>query len=334
MIKKSTLVLSLISVIFLMIIFWCFAEAKEIKSEEKITQITHKKIVLGFSQIGDESVWRTANTSSVMSAAKDAGVDILFLDAQQKQENQIKAIRSFIAQQVDIIAFSPIVETGWDSVLEEAKIAGIPVIILDRDIQVKDENLYDTYIGPDFLEEGRKAGRWLSEKCKNSNKPVNVVELKGTADSAPAIQRGKGFREAIESDANIRIIVSENGDFMRSKGKEIMEKILRLHQRNIDVVYAHNDDMALGAIEAMEEYGLKPGKDIMIISVDSIRSAFDAMIAGKLNCSVECNPLQGPQLMKAIVDITAEKTVPRRIMIEEGIFSEETAAKELPNRKY
>lgn len=332
--KKSTLAILLILVISLMIIVWYFIEQKQDRIEESNVQVAHKKIVMGFSQIGDESVWRTANTSSVMSSAKEAGIEILFSNAEQKQENQIKAIRSFIAQQADIITFSPIVETGWDTVLEEAKAAGIPVIILDRDIQVKDEELFTTYIGSDFLEEGRKAGRWLIEKCNNSNKPINVVELKGTAYSAPTIQRSNGFREVIRSDSNIRIVVSENGDFMRSKGKEIMEKILKLQGKGIDVVYAHNDDMALGAIEAIEEYGLKPGKDIMIVSVDAVKSAFDAMIAGKLNCSVECNPLQGPQLMKVVSDIAAEKTVPRRIMIEEGIFTQETAAKELPRRKY
>jgi simple sugar transport system substrate-binding protein len=334
MIKKSKLAILLIFMTSLLIIGYCFISKKDINSENTVVQEKHKKIVLGFSQIGDESAWRTANTLSVMSAAKEAGIDILFSNAQQKQQNQIKAIRSFIDQQVDIIAFSPIVETGWDEVLQEAKISGIPVIILDRSIKVKDEDLYTTYIGTDFLEEGRMAGKWLVEKCKNSNKPIGVVELNGTTSSAPTIQRSNGFREIIQSDSNIRIIESENGDFMRSKGKEIMEGLLESQHGKIDVVYAHNDDMALGAIEAIEEYGLKPGNDIIIVSIDAVRSAFEAMIVGKLNCSVECNPLQGPQLMKTVLDLVNGQSVRRRIVIEERVFTQETAANELPNRKY
>ena len=334
MIKKPKLAVMLIFVMSLLIIAYCFINQKGTKEEDASVQVTHKKVVLGFSQIGDESAWRTANTLSVMSAAKEAGIEVLFSNAEQKQENQIKAIRSFIAQQVDIIVFSPIVETGWDEVLQEAKISGIPVIILDRAIQTKDENLYAAYIGTDLLEEGRKAGRWLVEKCKNSKDAISVVEIKGTTNSAPTILRSNGFRESIKADTNIRIIESENGDFMRSKGKEVMERVLQSQRGKIDVVYAHNDDMALGAIEAIEEYGLKPGKDIMIVSVDAVKAAFQAMIAGKLNCSVECNPLQGPQLMKTVLDLVNGKAVPRKIVIEEGIFTQETAAKELPNRKY
>jgi simple sugar transport system substrate-binding protein len=334
MIKKSKLSVLFIFVMAILFIGHSIISKKDTKVEDTSTQVKHKKVVLGFSQIGDESVWRTANSLSVMSAAKEAGIEILFSNAQQKQENQIKAIRSFIAQQVDIIAFSPIVETGWDEVLHEAKISGIPVIILDRSIQVKDENLFTTYIGTDLLEEGRRAGRWLAEKCKNLKKPINVVELKGTTGAAPTILRSNGFIEIIQSESNIRIIKSENGDFMCSKGKEIMEGLLRSQNGQIDVVYAHNDDMALGAIEAIEEYGLKPGKDIIIVSIDAVKVAFEAMIAGKLNCTVECNPLQGPQLMKTALDLVNGKAVPRRIVIEEGVFTEKEAATELPNRKY
>lgn len=336
MIKKSKLFVFLIFAMSLLIIGNCYISLKDTKVEDKdnVVQMKHKKVVLGFSQIGDESIWRTANTLSVMSAAKDAGIEILFSNAEQKQENQIKAIRSFIAQQVDIIVFSPIVETGWDEVLQEAKKSGIPVIILDRSIQVKDENLYTTYIGTDLLEEGKRAGRWLVEECKNRKRPINVIELKGTTGSTPTILRSNGFRESIQSDSNIRIIQSENGDFMRSKGKEIMEGLMQSYHGKIDVVYAQNDDMALGAIEAIEEYGVKPGKDIIIVSIDAVKVAFEAMIAGKLNCSVECNPLQGPQLIKTVLDLVNGKAVPRRIVIEEGVFTKESAVKELPNRKY
>src|SRR4051794_15301232 len=293
-----------------------------------------KPIVLGFSQIGAESEWRTANTLSVQSAAKDAGVDLRFSDAQQKQENQIKALRSFIAQRVDVIAFSPVVETGWETVLREAKAAHIPVVLTDRAVDVGDESLYLTLIGSDFIEEGRKAGRWLLDHEKDTKGDVNIVELQGTVGSAPANDRKKGFAEIIAAEPRLKIIRSQTGDFTRAKGKEVMEAFLKAEGKKINVLFAHNDDMAIGAIQAIEEAGLKPGQDITIISIDGVKGAFEAMIAGKLNVSVECSPLLGPQLMSAVKDIKAGKTLPKRIVTVEGIFPMEVAAKELPSRKY
>ncbi|MFM0325555.1 ABC transporter substrate-binding protein [Caballeronia glebae] len=293
-----------------------------------------KPIVLGFAQVGAESEWRTANTESIKSSAKDAGIDLKFSDAQQKQENQIKAIRSYIAQKVDVIAFSPVVETGWETVLVEAKNAKIPVVLTDRAISSKDDTLYVTFIGSDFTEEGRKAGRWLVEKEKGNSGPVNIVELQGTVGSAPAIDRKKGFEEIIKSDPKFKIIRSQTGDFTRAKGKEVMEAFLKAEGKKINVLYAHNDDMAIGAIQAIEEAGMKPGKDIIIISVDGVKGAFEAMMAGKLNVSVECSPLLGPQLMSVVKDVKAGKPVPKRIVTQESIFPMEVAAKEFPNRKY
>jgi ABC-type sugar transport system substrate-binding protein len=293
-----------------------------------------KAVVLGFSQIGAESEWRTANTLSIQSAAKDAGVDLRFSDAQQKQENQIKALRGFIAQRVDVIAFSPVVETGWETVLREAKAAKIPVVLTDRAVDVSDESLYLTLIGSDFVEEGRKAGRWLVDHTKDSKGDVNIVELQGTVGSAPANDRKKGFAEIISTDPRFKIIRSQTGDFTRAKGKEVMEAFLKAEGKKINVLFAHNDDMAIGAIQAIEEAGLKPGQDITIISIDGVKGAFEAMIAGKLNVSVECSPLLGPQLMAAVKDVAAGKPIPRRIITEEGVFPKETAAQEFPNRKY
>jgi len=299
-----------------------------------------KKIVLGFSQIGAESEWRTANTESIKAAAKEAGIELKFSDAQQKQENQIKAIRSFIQQKVDVIAFSPVVETGWDAVLQEAKAAGIPVILTDRAIKMSSgnaEDYYVTFMGSDFVEEGRRAGKWLVDFMKKDKEPVNIVELQGTVGSAPAIDRKTGFEEVLKSHSNYKIIKSQTGDFTRAKGKEVMESFLKSAKADgekIDVLYAHNDDMAIGAIQAIEEAGLKPGKDIIIVSVDAVKGAFEAMIAGKLNCTVECSPLLGPQLMEAVKDLKAGKTLPKRILTKEGVFPAEVAAKELPNRKY
>lgn len=291
------------------------------------------KIVLGFSQIGAESEWRTANTESIKSAAKEHGIELKFSDAQQKQENQIKAIRSFIAQKVDVIAFSPVVESGWGTVLREAKAAKIPVILTDRAVNEKDDSLWVSFMGSDFVEEGRKSGRWLLENYKGQG-DVNIVELQGTVGSAPAIDRKKGFEEIIKAQPRFKIIRSQTGDFTRAKGKEVMEAFLKAEGKKINVLYAHNDDMAIGAIQAIEEAGLKPAKDITIISIDAVKGAFEAMMAGKLNVSVECSPLLGPQLMQAVKDLKAGKTLPRRIVTEEGIFPMEVAAKEFPKRKY
>ena len=293
-----------------------------------------KKIVLGFSQIGAESEWRTANTESIKQAAKDAGIELKFSDAQQKQENQIKAIRSFIAQKVDVIGLSPVVETGWDTVLQEAKAAHIPVILTDRAVDSKDKSLYVTFMGSDFIEEGRKAGNWLENFEKGKPGPINIVELQGTVGSAPAIDRKKGFEEIISKDSRMKIIRSQTGDFTRAKGKEVMEAFLKAEGKNINVLYAHNDDMAIGAIQAIEEAGMKPGKDIVVISIDGVKGAFEAMMAGKLNVTVECSPLLGPQLMAAVKDVVAGKPVPPRILTKEGIFPQEVAAAEFPKRKY
>jgi len=292
------------------------------------------KIVLGFAQIGAESEWRTANTESIKSSAKESGIELKFSDAQQKQENQIKALRSFIAQKVDVIAFSPVVESGWGTVLREAKAAKIPVILSDRAVDEKDDTLWVTFMGSDFVEEGRRAGRWLVEKTKGTSGDVNIVELQGTVGSAPAIDRKKGFEEIIKTNPRYKIIRSQTGDFTRAKGKEVMEAFLKAEGKKINVLYAHNDDMAIGAIQAIEEAGFKPAKDILIISVDAVKGAFEAMIAGKLNVSVECSPLLGPQLMQAVKDLKAGKTLPKRIVTQEGVFPMEVAAKEFPSRKY
>ena len=294
-----------------------------------------RPLVIGFSQVGAESEWRTANTVSIKDAAKKAGVTLKFADAQQRQENQVKAIRSFIAQKVDVIAFSPVVESGWDTVLREAKAAKIPVILTDRDVNVTDKSLYVTLIGSDFVEEGRRAGRWLVDYAKKTpGKVLNIVELQGTVGSAPAIDRKTGFEEVTKGNAQLKLLRTQTGEFTRAKGKEVMEAFLKAHGKNINVLYAHNDDMAIGAIQAIEEAGLKPGKDIVIVSIDGVKGAFEAMMLGKLNVTVECSPLLGPQLMQAAQDVVAGKPVAKRIVTEERVFPAEVAAKEFPNRKY
>ena len=287
-----------------------------------------EKIVVGFSQIGAESAWRTANTESIKSEAAKRGIDLRFADAQQKQENQIKAIRSFIDQGVDVVAFSPVVETGWQEVLQEARKAGIPVVLSDRAVDVTDPSLYVTFIGSDFIEEGRRAGDWV---VKATGGTANVAELVGTPGSAPANDRAKGFREVIAKFPEIKIIKSQSGDFTRAKGKEVMEAFLKSPEgKQINVLFGHNDDMALGAIQAMEEAGIKPGVDIKIVSIDGVKGAFEAMVAGKLNCTVECNPLIGPQLFDAIEAIM----LPHRIVIKEGVYEQSQAAETIKSRAY
>src|SRR5580765_835861 len=291
-----------------------------------------KKIVVGFSQIGAESGWRTANTESIKSEADKRGIKLQFADAQQKQENQIKALRSFIAQGVDVIAFSPVVETGWEPVMREIKKAGIPVVLSDRAVKVTDDSLYVTFICADFVEEGRRAGNWLA---KASGGKAVIAELVGTPGSAPAIDRKKGFEEVLAKHPGMKIVKSQSGDFTRAKGKEVMESFLKSPDaKQITALFAHNDDMALGAIQAMEEAGVKPGKDILIVSIDGVRGAFEAMAAGKLNCTVECNPLIGPQLFDAVEAVLAKKPLPKKIKVEEGVYEQSQAAAELPKRKY
>ena len=302
-----------------------------------------KQITMGFSQIGAESEWRTANTESIKQAAKDAGVNLQFSDAQQKQENQIKAIRSFIAQGVDIIAFVPIVETGWDTVLKEAKDAKIPVIVVDRDVKVSDDSLYVAKIGTDSVAEGKKVFQWIDEyMAKNNKKPrsgdtVNIVELEGTVGSSVAIRRQEGFKDAMAASQNAgkyNLLASQTGEFTRQKGQEVMESFLKSDRDKIDILFAQNDDMALGAIQAIEAAGLKPGKDITIISIDGVKGIFQAMIEGKSNCTVECNPLQGPLLMETAKKILNGEKVEKLVYVDEGIFPADVAEKTLPERKY
>jgi ABC-type sugar transport system substrate-binding protein len=291
------------------------------------------QIVLGFSQVGAESGWRTANTTSIQTAAEEAGIRLQFSDAQQQQENQISAIRSFIQQQVDVIAFSPVVESGWDTVLIEAKDAEIPVILTDRAVDSTDASLWRTFIGSDFVEEGRKAGQWLVEEYEGTTEPVRIVELQGTTGSAPANDRRDGFAEIIGADPKFEVIDSQTGNFTRAEGKQVMEAFLQAHS-DIDVLYAHNDDMGLGAIEAIEAAGITPGEDIKIITVDAVRDGMQALADGKINFIVECSPLLGPQLMDLVQKVHAGEEVPARVVTEETTFTQEQAAEVLPERQY
>lgn len=290
-------------------------------------------ITVGFAQVGAESGWRTANTADIQSAFEEAGIPLKFSDAQQKQENQIKAIRSYIQQQVDVIAFSPVVETGWDAVLNEAKDAGIPVVLTDRAVDSKDDSLYVSFLGSDFIEEGKKAGDWLVEQYKDSTDPVKIIQLEGTTGAAPALDRAEGFAEVIKADEKFEVVASQTGDFTRAGGKQVTEALLKSNP-DVNVIYAHNDDMGLGAIEAIEAAGLVPGEDITIITIDAVKDGMQALADGKINFIVECSPLLGKQLVDIVKKVVAGEEVEKRIITEETTFTQEQAIEALPDRQY
>ncbi|MCA5892522.1 ABC transporter substrate-binding protein [Isoptericola sp. NEAU-Y5] len=288
-------------------------------------------IVLGFSQVGAESGWRAANTKSIQDTlTAENGFELKFSDAQQKQENQIQAIRSYIQQGVDVIAFSPVVETGWDAVLQEAKAANIPVILTDRAVDSTDDTLYESFIGSDFVLEGQMAGEWAVEQYDGEG--YKAVELQGTTGAAPMIDRQQGFADAI-AGSDIEVIDSQTGNFTRTEGKQVMEGFLQKYD-DIDLVFAHNDDMGLGAIEAIEAAGKVPGEDIKIITVDAVKDGMQALADGKINYIVECNPLLGPDLAEIAKKVIAGEEVPKRIVVKDEAFDQEAAKEALPDRQY
>lgn len=286
--------------------------------------------VVGFAQAGAESAWRVAETQSIRDTAAERGIDLRFTDAQGRQENQIAAVRNFIAQGVDAIILAPIVETGWEGVLMEAGDAGIPVILVDRGVEA-DENLYATLIASDFVAEGRMAAEWLAEKTDGKAK---IIELQGTPGAAPAIDRKKGFENAIAAYPEMTIIASQSGNFNIQEGRAVMEALLTQHRDEVTAVYAHNDDMALGAIQAIRGAGLRPGGDVLIVSVDGVKGAFEAMVAGDLNCTVECNPLLGPLAFDAVEKVLAGEPLPKRTVVEDQVFDQSQAAELIASRKY
>ncbi len=281
-------------------------------------------VVVGFSQLGSESGWRIGNTASMEQAAKRWGFGLMLDNANQRQDKQIAAIRSFISYQVDVIVFSPIVETGWDNVLREARQAGIPVILTDRMVDVADDTLYTAYIGADFLAEGRRAGEFLVKKADALGaEHLNIVEITGTEDSTPMRDRQAGFLQAIAGGGRFTVLESITGDFLRSKGRECMRSLLdRYGAAGIDVVYSHNDEMTLGALEVLEAEGIAPGKDIILISVDAQQEAVDALKAGRINCIVECTPDLGDSVMEMVDALTRGQQIPKSNHPVERAFSE------------
>ncbi len=288
---------------------------------------------VGFSQIGSESGWRAAETTLTKQQAEKRGIDLKFADAQQKQENQIKAIRSFIAQGVHAILLAPVVATGWDEVLTEAKEASVPVVLLDRTVDAP-KDLYLTAVTSDLVHEGKVAGEWLVKTV--ADKPCNVVELQGTTGSSPAIDRKKGFEEALKGHDNLKIVRSQTGDFTRTKGKEVMESFLKAENggKNICALYAHNDDMAVGAIQAIKEAGLKPGTDILVVSIDAVPDIFQALAAGEANATVELTPnMAGPAFDALEAYMKDGKEPPKWIQTESKLYTQADDPKKVYEEK-
>jgi simple sugar transport system substrate-binding protein len=290
-----------------------------------------KDAVIGFAQVGSESGWRAANTENIKTTAEKYGVDLQFTSAEGDQAKQISSIKTFITQGVDLIAFSPVVETGWDAVLQEAKAAGIPVVLTDRAVD-SDPSLYKTFIGSDFIKEGEKAATWAKGEFADASN-VNMVVLEGTTGSAPANDRATGWANILGSDPKFKTLASQTGDFTRDGGKKVMEGFLATYP-NIDLVYAHNDDMGLGAIEAIEAAGKVPGKDIKIVTVDAVKAGMEALSAGKINFIVECSPLLGEQLFQAASGVLSDQEIPARVITIETTFDQQQATAALPSRLY
>lgn len=297
----------------------------EADSDDKENEYDDNYIMIGVSQIGSESDWRTVNTQSYINTfTQDKGYYLIFDDGQQKQENQIKAIRKFILQEVDYIILDPIVETGWDTVLKEAKDAGIPVIISDRQVEVADDDLYMCWIGSNFKREGWAAGEWLEnylKKTKRAEDEINIVVLEGTIGSSAQIGRSKGFRDIASKHRKWNILDKQSGDFTQAKAKEVMEKYLKEY-KDIDVVISENDNMTFGAIEAIKESGRTLGGegDMIIISFDAIRDALIAIQNKEIAADIECNPLIAPEIEKIILDIESGKKVNKIQYIDETYF--------------
>ena len=319
--------------LWMVILIILIAGCSPSKVNELPEDLTEDTIVIGFSQIGAESSWRDCETQSVYDAASKYGIKLLHDDARQKQDNQVKALRSFIAYQVDVIVLCPMTEKNWDTILSEAKLAEIPVILLDRGIETSDDSLYTTYIGADFIREGKFAAEYLKKKFPNSDEPINIVELRGVEDSTPTMGRSEGFREGIEDCDYFNIVYSKSGEFMPSKGEEMTRKVIE-SGIEMDVLFSHNDSMTRGALKAMDEAGIMPGKDVVIITFDGEQEMFDEIKKGRVNCIVECNPYLGETVMETAMKIKNKEPIEKNIYSTEKWFSEWSDLTDLPPRGY
>lgn len=326
-------------IVLMFVLTGCGKQFRVDELEDTLTPKDDNLIVVGVSQVGSESVWRTANTASIQNVfTKANGYFMIFDNARQKQENQIKALRSFISQQVDYIIFSPITEDGWDTVLQEAKEARIPVILMDRKVNVADESLYTAWVGSDFVEEGKKAGEWLADHLERENRDddeINIVVLKGTEGSTSVIGRSRGFNVTAAEHKNWHILEQVDADFTTAKGREEMTKMLKKYD-DIDVVVSQNDDMTFGALDAIQKQGKTTGVngEIIIISFDAVKSALKKVADGIINVDIECNPEQGEYIEKVIQALEQKETTDKTYYVPEQVFTQENAGSVIDDRSY
>lgn len=344
---KSKRVVGIIGIIaVLLMITLCYSGAKLLMNTmpgadtQTVTSTEDEElIVVGVSQIGSESLWRTANTASIQSAlTKENGYFLIFNNARQKQENQIKAIRGFISQRVDYIVFSPVTEEGWETVLGEAKAAGIPVILVDRKIADENSDLYTTWVGTDKRQEGENAGKWLEDYLSvqgRTEEEVNIVVLQGTPGATATIGRTQGFDTVAEKHPNWNILEQVNAEYTTAKGEEVMAQLIEKYP-DIDVVVSQNDDMTFGALEALNEAGIKTGAegDVILISFDAVSDALNLVEQGIINVDVECNPKQGECIADVIQMLENGEKVEKEYMVEEQIFTPENVSQYLESRTY
>lgn len=331
----------MIGIVTIIILFFvgCGFVGRMMPKEKEPDNSTRNLVVVGYSQIGSESVWRTANSASIQSAlTKENGYFLIFNNARQKQENQIKAIRSFVSQRVDYIVFSPVTEDGWETVLQEAKEAGVPVILADRMVSVNDDSLYATWVGSNTREEGEKAGKWLEDYLRRegkSSREINIVVLQGTTGSSAQLGRTMGFDSIADKHKNWKILEQTSGDFTIAKGKEVMESMLKKYDK-IDVVVSQNDDMTFGAMEAMDEKGITYGVDgdVILISFDAVQDALKLVSEGKINVDIECNPEQGEYISEIIQKIENGESLEKKYYVEEQVFTMENVNDYLQQRTY
>ncbi len=337
MVKRKYIVFTYMIVLILLV--GCARDVNQKDNIDMITPVDESLIVVGVSQVGSESVWRTANSTSVQNVfTSDNGYFLIFNNARQKQENQIKAIRSFISQQVDYIVFSPITETGWDTVLQEAKDAKIPVILMDRQVNVKDNSLYTAWVGSDFRTEGQNAGAWLESYLKEQNREkenINIVVLQGTEGATSAIGRTEGFHAIARNHENWNILEEVDAEYTTAKGREVMENLLNTH-KDINVVVSQNDDMTFGALEAIQNAGLTTGVDgdIIVISFDATKTALEMVQNGIINVDIECNPEQGPYVEQVIKSLERGEKIDKTNYISERIFTKDNVSAYLNDRTY
>ncbi len=302
-----------ILVLYAAILLWACSGNRNREEAEDDSQL----IVVGFSQVGAESDWRNGNTHSMQEAfSMENGYRLILDDAQQKQEKQITAIRNFINQGVDYIVLAPTTELNWDTVLMEAKAAGIPVIIVDRMIEVSDESLFTCWVGSDFHREGDIAVKWMEEHLPEK---LRIVHLQGNLGSSAQIGRSDGLKRALLAHPGWSEVFEAPGDFVEAKGLELTEMLLK-NNTDFNVIYSENDNMAFGAITALEDAGLRPGEDVAIISFDAGARALSLVMEGKINLDVECNPMHGPRVRAIIEQLRRGETPPKYTYVDETYF--------------